>query len=505
MIESSPQRGRERLRRLSSLLLLLAAVACGGSGAPEASSEKAPAARPPAPAAGGQRNLLLIVSDTLRADALSCYGATTATPNICSLAARGALFERAYSNAPWTLPSVVSMMSGNPSSQYALPRGAGKQQFNFRIPDQEVLLAEALAERGYDRASLLENPLAGDSNTRQGFAARPPAARLAPRVDPRLGFDATIRRNRKLELELRYLAGSPQRPFFLLHWFNDPHAFYSPPPKYLAALEPEIARLPRPLDFYLKIGHPERPSKGQRNLRRLLPELSATELAFLHRLYLAEVESVDERVGYLLRALELSGRLDSTLVVFTADHGEGFGEHGSYLHGETFYNELLHVPLLMAGPGIRAGLRLDFPVSHLDLMPTLADLLGAECLESPSGASLAAALRGEAAGRLEDRDHYVVSPLRDEATDALVQGRYKLIAAGHDRALELYDLIADPGERRNLAELRPEVATAMLRRVRQWRKRNEERRQVTLARVGAAPRADDKETLEQLKALGYIE
>lgn len=480
-------------------------AACGGAREADAPPAAKPTPPPKAAPAGGAVNLLLIVSDTLRADALSCYGAATATPNICSLAERGALFERAYSNAPWTLPSVVSMMSGNPSSQYALPRGAGKQQFNFRIPDQEVLLAEALGERGYDRASLLENPLAGDSNTRQGFAAKPPAARLAPRVDPRLGFDATIRRNRKLELELRYLAGSPQRPFFLLHWFNDPHAFYSPPPSYLEALAPEVAKLPRPLDFYLKIGHPERPSKGQRNLRRLLPELSAAELAFLHRLYLKEVEFVDARVGYLLHALELSGRLDSTLVVVTADHGEGFGEHGSYLHGETFYNELLHVPLLMAGPGIRPGLRFDFPVSHLDLMPTLAALLGVECLESPSGASLAPALRGEASTELGEREHYIVSPLRDEATDALIQGRYKLIAKEQDRALELYDLIADPGETRNLAELRPEVATAMLRRVRQWRKRNEERRQVTLARVGATPPAEDKETLEQLKALGYIE
>ena len=487
------------------LLLAAAIAACGGTPPTDAppAGQPTPPSRPAPPS--GQPNLLLIVSDALRADALSCYGGRAATPHICSLADRGALFERAYSNAPWTLPSVVSMMSGNPSSQYALPVGTKKQALAFRIPDQEVLLAEALGERGYDRASMLENPLAGDSNTRQGFSAKPPAARLAPGVDPRLGFDVSIRRNRKLELELRYLLGSPQRPFFMLHWFNDPHAWYSPPPKHMEALRADAAKLPRPLDYYLHLGHPHHPKKGELNLRRVLPELSAAELQFLRRLYLAEVESVDERVGYLLKALELSGRLDSTLVVLTADHGEGFGEHGSYLHGETFYGELLHVPLLIAGPGVTPGLRIDTPVSHVDLMPTLADLLDVECLESPVGSSLAPLLRGETPAQLVERDHYVVSPLRDADTDALIQGRYKLIAARADRDLELYDLIADPGETHNLATKRADVATAMLRRIRQWRKRNEERRQETLARIGTTPRAEDQETLEQLKALGYIE
>jgi arylsulfatase A-like enzyme len=491
-------------RGVSSLLLVLALAGCGGDQAAPETGAAAAAARRASPPRGAL-SLLLIVSDTLRADALECYGGAARTPHLCSLARRGVLFERAYSNAPWTLPSVVSMMSGNPSSQYALPAGTGRRAIRFRIPDQEVLLAEALAERGYDRASILENPLAGDSNTRQGFAARLPAARSAAQVDARLGFHDRTRRYLKLEPLLRYLMGSPQHPFFILHWFNDPHAWYSPPPRFLEPLRAEAARLPRPLEYYLRLGHPHRPRRGERNLRRELAGLSAAELAFLRRLYLAEVESVDERVGYLLRALELSGRDRDTLVVVTSDHGEGFGEHGSYLHGETFYDELLHVPLLMAGPGVSSGLRVDTPVSHLDLMPTLADLLGVRCLESPAGQSLAPLLRGELTAALRDRDLYVVSPLRDEETDALIAGRYKLIAAQEDRALELYDLIADAGETRNLAAARPDVATAMLRRLRQWRKLNEERRQQTLARTGVPSPAEEDETLQQLKALGYVE
>ncbi len=497
------------LRAAVLTLVLAVAAACGEPAngpqpAPGTAAETSPVAA--RPAAGEQPSILLVVSDTLRADALECYGGAARTPNICSLAERGARFERAYSNGPWTLPSAVSMTSGNPSSQYALPMRVGSEQpIRFQIPDAEVLLAEALAERGYDRVSMLENPLAGQSNNRQGFSPRPLAGRMAPEIDPRLGFDDSIRRNRKLAPALRYLRGAGERPFFLLVWINDPHAYYSPPPKYMMALEEEARSLPRPLAFYVRLGHANRPEEGEHKLRDVLTGMSGAELQFLKKLYLGEVESVDERVGYLLRALELAGRARDTVVVFTSDHGEGFGEHGSYLHGETFYDELLHVPLLVAGPGIDPGQRIETPVSHVDLMPTLAELTAAECLERPLGRSLAPLLRGERPAALVERDHYVVSPLRDEGVDALIRGRYKLIAAQEDRKLELYDLIADPGETRTLATTRQEVAHDLLRAMRRLRKANEERRQETLARVGVPSQAEDEETLRQLKALGYVD
>jgi arylsulfatase A-like enzyme len=113
-------------------------------------------------------------------------------------------------------------------------------------------------------------------------------------------------------------------------------------------------------------------------------------------------------------------------------------------------------------------------------------------------------LRGEPAGKLERRDVYAVSPLRSAGADALVRGDLKLIATEDDRVLELYDLAADPGELRNLAAERPETATEMLRALRALRRRNEERRQATLAAVGAVPDAEDAATRDQLKALGYL-
>ncbi len=478
---------------MAGLAIGALALACG------ASRETRPAGADRRPS-----NVLLVVSDTLRADAIDCQGAGRArTPNLCALAERGTLFSRAYSSAPWTLPSSTSMLSGNPSSQYALG-GSSEDPIRFRIPDRERLLAEALAERGYDRISLVENPVATRTHGLQGFANRPPAESLAPEVDPRLGFDRSIGRNRKLLPALRYLTGPRRRPFALLVWINDPHASYSPPQKYLEPFAEAARGLPRPLSFYVRLGHTDRPDRGEHKLRDVLPDLSPLERQFLHRLYLGEVESVDERIGYLLRALELSERAANTVVVVTSDHGEAFGEHGGFLHGETFYDELLHVPLIFAGPGVRAGQRVRAPVSLLDLMPTLADLLAVEALEDPAGRSLAPLLRGETPADLLRRDLYAVSPLRSEGADALTRGDYKLIAAEGDRALELYDLVADPGERRNLAGEKPEVVAAMLRSVRLIRQRNEERRQATLREVGAARSAEDEATLEELKALGYL-
>jgi arylsulfatase A-like enzyme len=153
---------------------------------------------------------------------------------------------------------------------------------------------------------------------------------------------------------------------------------------------------------------------------------------------------------------------------------------------------------------VRAGQRIETPVSLLDLMPTLADLLDAACLESPVGRSLAPLLRGEVPEDLVERDLYAVSPLRSEGEDALIRGDLKLIT-GADRSLELYDLRADPGEHRNLAADRPKTVAAMLRRARQIRVADEQRRQAVLHALGDVTEAEDAETLKQMKTLGYVD
>lgn len=299
---------------------------------------------------------------------------------------------------------------------------------------------------------------------------------------------------------------SSASPFLALHWLNDPHAPYDPP----SGLRPKAAPegLPHPLAWYTGLGYIHRPKRNVREIRRVAAELSEAEVAFVRRLYLLEVESVDRRIGLVLDALERSGLAESTIVVFTSDHGEGFGEHGELLHGVDLHGEMVRVPMAFAGPGIDPGRRIAAPVSLVDVVPTLVDLLGferlAEDLGPLAGDSLAPALRGS--GTVPRRAIYVASPDRT-SRGSLIHGRYRLLAsADGDEPLELYDHVADPGERRDLARELPEVRDDLLRALARFR--GEEQR-VWYARQSAGEAElspEEREATEKvLRAVGYID
>ncbi len=473
------------LKRLPLLLLL------AGCAAPE----------PP--------NVLLLVSDTFRADALDCRGGGAETPNLCALAERGVLFEQAYAAAPWTLPSSVAMMTGSYPGQFRREHRGGDRPAEleafYYVPEEELLLAEVLRDRGFAVECVLENTLSRRANTMQGFVDRRFGRKRQQRMAARLAgrLDLEIRDPRYLAvLWLADFFLDPQREkFFLLHWTDDPHAAYQPPRAFLAELQDELAALPRPLEYYLGLGHIHQPDEDLRKLRREVDGLAGEEVAFLKRLYHLEAKSVDERIGIVLEALETSGRAEETVVVFTSDHGEEFGEHGGFLHGTTLYQELVHVPLVFAGPGIDRGRRVAGAVSHVDLMPTLAELVGVTLGAGVQGRSLVPALRGE---RLDRRPVYLESPDRLDR-DGLVAAGRKILSGSAEKPLELYDLAADPRERRNLAATEPELAERMTSMLDKVRRDHDLLRQVRadvdseeLARALA-------ETREQMEALGYLE
>jgi arylsulfatase len=459
-------------------------------------------------------NLLLIVSDTLRADALACQGGAARTPNICGLAERGVLFENAYSNASWTLPSSVALFTGNHPSEYARRQEESNIELDpigkwfFHVDSSEHLCAEALAERGYDAVGFLENGVPLESNALQGFRAVEVDkldydAREVQAIADRLGFDASEERHRWLVPALHYLLSAGDRPFALLEWIRDPHAVYDPPEPQRAQLDLDADQLPQPVEFYSRLGSRADPEHGVLPLKRYAPRMTMYERVALKRLYLSEVASVDERVGLLLRALDLGGLRDSTLIVFTSDHGEGFGEHGLYLHANSFYGELVHVPLIIAGPGITSGKRVAEPVSHVDLMPTLRELLGVGCLRGDArGRSFRPLLvSAKASG---SHEHYAVDA-RPEAGDALIEGSYKLIIQPSGEEL-LFDLASDPEESTNVREAHEDVARAMRVRLNQIRAENAVRRKANLAAQGESQlEGVGEKTLEQLRAIGYLE
>ena len=449
-------------------------------------------------------NILIIVSDTLRGDDIDCDDDTVATPNVCALAARGVQFTRAYSHAPGTLRSSVAMFTGNHTSSYQASEEMADGNAVFHVPASQQLLAESLADEGYDTPAFLQNKLAAAGNAMQGFRKLGRDYVLGLDVaglEERLDVDLSLPTSRALAGSMHHLLEATGN-FFLVQWIVDPHAVYRPPSRFLKDIDVDHERLSRPIKYYMGLGHFKRARRKLRKLEEELPALSEYERSFLRRLYQKEIESVDERVGFVLEALARSGREDNTVVVFTSDHGEAFGEHGLYLHGRSLYDEMVRVPLILAGPGVPEGRRVSRRVSTVDLTPTLADLVDCDCLEETRGASLVPAMTGQ--GR-EGAAVYLANPGRQPA-DALIEGRYKLIANTSTGMLELYDLDADPLERTNLATELPDVVSRMHRRLRDIRAGDELRREAVLLDADeAALERTRRVTRRDLEAIGYLD
>ena len=218
------------------------------------------------------------------------------------------------------------------------------------------------------------------------------------------------------------------------------------------------------------------------------------------RPYDAEVAWTDALVGRLVDALRASGRLDDTLLIVTSDHGEGLGDHGEQTHGYFVYESTLRVPLVLRGPGVKAGTRLEGVARTIDLLPTILELTASAAPASPvTGHSLAAALRGE--GRLPDDPAFAESllPLTHFGwSDLRVvrDGRWKYILAPRP---ELYDLDRDPGERENLVAAQTARAEAMRAGL-----TVRLQRESASAKTGTAASGVPPELLERLGALGYV-
>ncbi|MBZ0115166.1 MAG: sulfatase-like hydrolase/transferase [Thermoanaerobaculia bacterium] len=451
----------------------------------------------------------MLVSDTLRSDVLECYGGPAKAPNICGLADRGTLFETSYSAAPWTLPSAVGMFTGFSPARYRRDQTSQDEAIThfYLVGSEEVLLAERLVEEGYTTAQRLENRVAGQGRSLQGLedvrfgSKRAVAAR--ERWGPQLGYEP---RDGRYDLVWwlvdRLLGETDEQPFFYLHWFNDPHAAYRPPAAFMEGLGQEVDELPEELSFYTHLGHKGRPEKGRFRMRDVAPNFSPAELALVQDLYRLEVESVDERVGLILRALEASGKADRTVVVFTSDHGEGFGEHGDFLHGVSLHEELVRVPLILAGPGVPVGRRIAAPVSHLDLMPTLAALTGTRMEEEGEwpGTDLLAWIEEP---HPSERALHLSSPDR-LSQEAIVFGTLKLIAGEEGRDPRLYDLALDPAERENVALERVEETDRLLRELYRTQLASEALRAKS-ATLSDDLEAAERETTEQLRTVGYID
>lgn len=454
--------------------------------------------------AGKRYNVVLIVSDALRHDVLGCYGGGAVTPNIDWLAENGVLFENAYANSSWTAPSSVSMFTGNYATTYAHSPYA--RTIKIHVPDGEVLFAEVLQESGYATVAVVENIHAYWHNHLQGFGivsqGKEPGSTATEETREAIaqiaGRELSRSPYRETGVVLRHVLEFPSDQNFLIHfWMLDPHEPYSPVGQFRKKVNENAPRLPRSRRFYEGAGLP-------------MNQLSEVEQEHVKSLYLAEVESVDERVGFIIEALRRKNLLENTYVILTSDHGEMFGEHGRWGHRACYYDALMRIPLIITGPNVPKGSRPTARVSLVDIMPTLKDLLGVEYARNMQGESVRPAWDG---GQRTKQSIYIASikrPKQEDTkhVDALIENGYKLISLG-DNEFELYDLRNDPGESENLAAEYRDLAQSMFGKIERQRAENEIRMMRNASDLADSATALTEEELreikEKLKALGYLQ
>ena len=352
MLRAKPSSSRLDLRcvryfpRCLMLILLLSALT----------------ARAAEPLPATKYNLLLISIDTCRADHLKCYGYDRDTsPHLDQLAKEGVLFENSIAAAGWTVPSHMSMFT----SLY--PAIHGVVTFDARLGEGVPTLAQYLAQGGYVTAAFVTGPAMNHHyGFNRGFQLYDDftVGMTFERVDWRNnGLDQVVTDSVITNLATQWLKRHSQQNFFLFLHYWDCHYDYLPPPPFDRKFDPAYK------------GHEDGRDVANRETN-ILKYISIMDLAHMMALYDGEIAHTDEEIGKVLELLQDLGLSEKTLVIVLSDHGEAFLEHGKLRHGNSLYEEVLHVPLIMRLPGvIPAGKRVAGNVSHVDLMPTVLGLL----------------------------------------------------------------------------------------------------------------------------------
>lgn len=396
-------------------------------------------------------NVYLITLDTTRADHLGCYGHESIdTPNIDRLAAEGTLYERCYTPVPITLPSHLSIMSGTYPSYHGVHENGG-----FYVAPEMRTLAEVLKENGYQTAAFVGAfPLDAQTGLDQGFdlydddypssleEGRHPALRRF--FDERPAADVAAP-------TLAWLDQRGKRPFFLWTHFFDPHQPHDPPSPYRERYE-------------------DSPYDG-------------------------EIAAVDEAIGQIIGRLEKRGLLDHTLIVLTADHGEGLGDHGELTHALLIYSSTIRVPLIVRDPTDPRPRRIRNPVATVDIMPSILERLGIGIPEENQGRIL---LHDDA-----EFDQKRAIPC-ETLYGALLHGWSPLERLTtrdwmylHGPNPKLYNPREDPDELEDLGERFPQrMASMRAALANQWRR--------FAGEIAAGDANVSPEKLARLAALGYV-
>ena len=442
---------------------LLFALSCGGPATPR---------RP---------NLVVVLVDTLRADRLGVYGYERDTsPNVDVFARESLLFANSRSQASCTFPSVNSILtSRSPTLFLGQPGGA------LGIPEGIPSIAEILREGGYRTVAISGNPIVAHTPNRKnptggygrGFEVFSEECHWRPA--------ACVNRVARQHLRKE----GDDRPLFLYAHYIDPHDPYRPPQHHRRRFAGKTGSKLR----FVRRGDPRPIAETIYNGR---PDRGATpaDLRHLSDLYDEEIAYFDSQFPELLAALREAGLLESSILVFTADHGEEFLEHGHIQHCRTVYDSSIKTPLIVHVPGVAPRV-VAAPVQNLDIVPTLLDYAGIDAAGGLplEGRSLRPLIEGREDG----------GPRRQVASQAAFRsasdGRFKLIHNLRDGRFWLYDVAADPQETRDVLARERRSFHDLRETMTAWLARTEGE--------GAAGESLRKaeEAEARLKALGYLQ
>jgi arylsulfatase A-like enzyme len=421
-------------------------------------------------------NVIIYLVDTLRADHLGCYGnPEIQTPHIDRFASQGVLFEKAYSQASWTKPSTATLLTSTyPSYHGAITR------YDL-LTNKLITLAEVLKNNGYLTAAFSNQPnISADFGFSKGFDSFMEVyyeIKISPLYAKHMN-----------KLILPWLEKNTDKPFFLYIHTIDPHDPYNPPPPFDTMYDKNYQ------------GSIHGSSRTLCDIDEGKIKVTPRDIQHLKALYDGEITLNDEAFGELIEKLKELKLYNRTLVLFTSDHGEEFYEHHGVKHGDTLYEEQVHIPIIIRDPfHFPSEHRIGSMVGTIDIMPTILRSLNISVPAQCEGKSLIPLIKDE-------KNFFVANLFFEEDLDGIViqairRKQWKLIFYPKTDKLELFNLEKDANEEHNVASEYPELSSSLYEEMKHWHQKQIEQRTGLLR-----PKVQklSEETIKQLRALGYL-
>jgi len=423
-------------------------------------------------------NILILTVDTLRSDYVSFNNSALKirTDNIDKLAAKGVAFTQAHSQSSWTLPSLVTLFT----SLYPPVHHAGEPVSTgeiAKVPRGLKELSLILKDNSYTTAAFITNVFLSS------------AFWFGNNFETFINYSNQIDASEKItQNAIQFFKHKRDKPFLLWLHYLDPHEYHT----------------------YVK-GDIDKGYRGRfaseeldwDKLKTGAYRLDRYERDYVRSRYMKNIKYFDGQVGAVLSALKQQNLYENTLVIFTSDHGEEFWEHGRLDHGQTAYEEVLHVPLILSLPGVLpSGLKVSQLAGLVDIVPTVLDLCEISSDVLFQGSTLLPCILNPDFGH--DRFLFTSGTLYGENKISVQNSKFKLVYCTVSDLYELYDLKNDPLEHKNIYSSDDELAVKLKLRLNKWIKENSQLSEKIMKDEKVTPAVIDKDTKESLKSLGYI-